>query len=373
MNLMQLYIAFISDVHLGHQKTPTRFILDNLDKYAFPDTTETARLNIIFINGDWTHRLLDNASNDTIEIRKWVAKWLRQCKKNDTVVRVLKGTTLHDWDQSIIFIEENENHDIGCDLKYIEDIHIEYMDRFGIHVLYVPDEARVNAQKTWEEVTEQMVSLGIDKVDLACMHGAFPYQLPPMAEQSVLHDPEKYESIVRGYISIGHIHQMSTCGKIIAQGSFDRLCHGDEGEKGHIRLDHGEVIWVPNPEAMRYLTLEVMGLAADDVIECVKKALGDDESQCRIRLRCNREDVAIGMLKRLSEQFKFCHFDTPDIKSIKKKENVFQEVKERKHIQLPTLTKDNLVTELIAKIKETYPDKVDNCNKVLKVYVDAIG
>lgn len=34
-------------------------------------------------------------------------------------------------------LEENENHEIGCDLKYFTDISIEHIERYNIDVLYI--------------------------------------------------------------------------------------------------------------------------------------------------------------------------------------------------------------------------------------------
>ena len=50
-------IACISDIHLGHRRTPTRLIVDNLYR-AFPDSAETRALDVICIVGDLFDRLL---------------------------------------------------------------------------------------------------------------------------------------------------------------------------------------------------------------------------------------------------------------------------------------------------------------------------
>lgn len=145
---LRLNIASLSDIHFNHPNTPTEFIIRNINRYVFPDTPETRALDIIFIGGDVTDSLMDFASDNAVAYRKWVSEFLRYCAKHDIMVRIIEGTPLHDWGQSIIFVEENENHEIGCDLKYFTDISIEHIERYNIDVLYIPDEARPNTLMT---------------------------------------------------------------------------------------------------------------------------------------------------------------------------------------------------------------------------------
>lgn len=358
------FFLFISDVHLGHARTPTWLIIRNLETYGIPFNRETAKLDVIFINGDFFDRMLDNASEDIILIRNWVARLIRFCKENNIKLRVLRGTRFHDWDQPILFVEENDNHEIGCDLKYITTVSIEYMEDLDLDILYVPDEAHTTSAETWNVVQALLDERRIDTVDYACMHGAFPYQLPPMAEQSVLHNPVKYENIVRHYISIGHVHQFNPIGKIIPQGSFDRMCHGDEGTKGHVRLENNEIVFVKNPGAMRYLTLDVTGYSADDVIDHVRDLLGNNQDVCRVRLRCDKDDVGARMSKRLSDIYRFCTFDPADINKSSKVEKKLP--KEKRVGKLPSLTRESLINELTRELNEEHPQYAEPCIRILE-------
>ena len=76
-----------------------------------------------------------------------------------------------------------------------------------------------------------MKDLNIEQVDLAMMHGNFKYQLPMPSIH--MHTEEDYLSIVRYYICINHIHTASVYGRILAPGSFDRMAHGEEEDKGY--------------------------------------------------------------------------------------------------------------------------------------------
>lgn len=369
---LMLNIASISDIHLNHPNTPTEMIIRNLMTYAFPDIKSTHDLNIIFIGGDVTDSLMDFASENAVMYRKWVASFLWMCAKNDIMVRIIEGTPLHDWGQSGIFIEENENHSIGCDVKYITDIHIEHNERYGIDVLYIPDEIRPSTAMTWKRVEELMLEKGLTQVDYAVMHGAFGYQLPDIAElKDKVHDEEKYSEIVRHYIFIGHVHQHRPNGKIIPNGSFDRLAQGEEGIKGHVRLLKGSLEFIPNQGAMRYFQLDVCGKAPDEIIELVNTRLKGSQDKFKILLLANQEDVAFGIIRRLSGLHPYGEFDVKRMDKMKQRKER-QEIRANRASELPVLTRDNLMEELAKEIRQLDPNRADTCIRLVETIAHAV-
>ena len=143
----RLKIAELSDVHLGHHKTHAKHIIENLNK-AFPDNDTTGQLDIIWIAGDLFDRMLNLPSDSVSAITNWVSKFLMMCKRRDILVRVLEGTPSHDWKQAKLLVDINEGSNINADLKYFTELSIEYIDKFGINVLYVPDEWRTKNEQT---------------------------------------------------------------------------------------------------------------------------------------------------------------------------------------------------------------------------------
>jgi hypothetical protein len=369
---LKLNMAFISDIHLGHPNTPTDFIIHNLETYAFPDNDETGKLDIIFISGDVFDSQMEFDSSAAVAVRAWVARFIGMCVKRGIAVRVLKGTPLHDWDQSFIFHETNVNYNYRCDLKYIDQIHIERIDKFGIDVLYVPDEARATPEQTWDVVQSLLDERGITQVDIGCMHGAFPHQLPNIeAIKDRFHDPDKYNAIVRHFIDIGHIHKHSIHGKILAQGSFDRLSHNEEMDKGHIRVLHGNVQFVKNYGAMRYLTLEVHGFAPEDVLALVSRTLGENRSPGNVRLLCKKGDVAGDMRRRLADIFPFIRFTVERESDNKKKITVEEATKQMR--QLPILTRDNILDEIRLVLNDQNPERALRCSKIVENMIGVIS
>lgn len=353
LKTLKLNIASISDIHLNHPNTPTEMIVRNLMLYAFPDTELTRNLDIIFIGGDVTDRLMDFGSESSIIYRQWVAHLLWFCKRNDILLRIIKGTPLHDWDQSYIFIEENINHSIGCDVKYFDDIAIEHIDKFDIDVLYIPDEIRPSTDITWDCVCRLMEERGLTKVQYAVMHGAFGYQLPEIAAlPGKVHDKDKYESIVEHYIFVGHIHQHRPNGKVIPNGSFDRLAQGEEDVKGHVRLINGKIEFIPNLGAMRYFKVDAVGKDPKDIIDEIRERTDGNPDKFKVLLLANTGDVAFELIKKLAGIFSNGVFDVQNVQKQKQR----TERKATRSIRLdslPKLTRGNLLDELIKEIESS--------------------
>jgi hypothetical protein len=232
----QIRIASISDIHLLHKNNKTPAILSNLDKYLCTDEL-LSKVDILFIAGD----LFDGPvpfSNEYIGlINVWIAKLLHKCKRYNVCLRILEGTPSHDMGQSKIFCNINEilfKEGETVDLQYVKTLSVEYIERFGINVLYVPDEWNHDTNDTYIEVKEILNTKGITKVDFAVMHGQFEYQLSDVVKSHVKHDSSLYLSLVNYLIFIGHIHKYSKKDRIYSHGSFDRLAHNEEESKGFI-------------------------------------------------------------------------------------------------------------------------------------------
>lgn len=256
-------IASLSDLHLGHGKNPPSEMVERL-MTAFPRDAETAKLDVIVLAGDVYDHLLNLPDNAVNVIDHWIIYMLRLCKAMDIQLWVLRGTPSHDRDQSERFDLINKSMDIGCDLLYVDELKIVWLPKFGINVLFVPDEWTDSAEKTLDQVHALMRLQGISKVDYAIMHGQFEYQLPPIVKAQK-HSAEEYLKIVDKLIFIGHVHVFSRYERIIAQGSFDRISHGEEGPKGHVRAivrsnDDYEIQFVETLDAKIFKTVDCRGI-----------------------------------------------------------------------------------------------------------------
>lgn len=353
-NSEDLHTAWISDVHLGHHSTTTEEILASLTE-AFPDNAETARLDIIFIVGDLFDRLMNLADEKSIPIRYWMARFLTLCKKHNIKVRALEGTPSHDWRQTQLLVTVNELCGIGCDLVYHRILDIEYFPEWGINVLYIPDEWRTEPDDTWKEVCEKLAQHGLDKVDYVAMHGAFHHQLPPMVHEKC-HDVQRYLSITRKYISIGHVHQMSVFERALAQGSLQRLCHGDEGDKGHFRIidrrgacSDDVITFAINRNAKIYHTIDMRGMEIEEVWRTLDRE-PDYPVGSHLRIFVALGDAAIGAMASIIRKY-------PQYVWTMKREKTVRTVREINEIlahkfQPITITADNVVPLLAPRIAQ---------------------
>jgi UDP-2,3-diacylglucosamine pyrophosphatase LpxH len=346
-----LRIAFVSDIHLGHANNSASEIIKNL-QIAFPDNSETGELDMIVLVGDVFDGLLYLTDDDVWAIKYWVTSFLRLCKKHDIVLRVLKGTPSHDWEQSEIFANTNSIAEIGTDIKYVKVLSIEYIERFGITALYVPDEVNPSTEKTLSQVHELLQAKGLDQVDYAFMHGQFEYQLPDFVA-APKHDSAAYLRIVKYLISIGHVHTFSRFERIIAQGSFDRLSHGQEEPKGHVRafvrgVDDYDVVFVENEGAKRFVTVNCLGMSIDDTIKEVDNVVTDLPAGSYTRIRVNHDNPILESMDILIRRHPL--FTWGKIVENNTETNENERIVEETIFEPITITRDNIEELLIERM-----------------------
>ena len=348
-----LSIAVFSDIHLHHAKTPTIHILDNLYK-AFPDTPETGELDIIWLAGDFFDGLMNLPDPNVVEIRMWINHFLRLCKKRDIVLRVLEGTPSHDWKQSKLFTSINEIAQIGADVAYMETLSIEYIEKFGVSVLYVPDEWEPEPDDTWKQVQQLLSAHGLEKVDFSIMHGAFGFQLPSHV-QVPMHNEDRYLSITRHYVFIGHIHRHGVYDRIIAPGSFDRVSHGEEEPKGHVRAKvkrsgDNELVFVPTENAMVYKTVTCTGMEVDAAFKHIAGEIADLPEGSYVRIVGAKTDTILVSIDELRGKYPQYHFSTKvDKDTVVSNETL---INLRNNYQPIAITRSNVKKLLLDRLKD---------------------
>jgi hypothetical protein len=243
--------------------------------------------------GDVFDTLLSVNDDDWVEIELWIGHFLRLCKRHDILLYVLEGTPSHDWRQSEQFVTINEIAGIGANLKYVKDISVEYEPALDIWVGFVPDESAPTTDQTLSQIHDLLRAKGLEQVDLMFMHGQFEYQLPPHVKAQK-HSSEAYLSITRSAVFIGHVHIHSSYKRIYAQGSFDRLSHGEEEPKGHLRAvihSNGdtEVTFVENEGARKFITIYCMHMSVEDSLLEIERRVKDLPDNSAVRLEANHD------------------------------------------------------------------------------------
>ncbi len=308
----ELRIASLGDIHLNSKSTDTKNILEGL-RAAFPHNAETDALDLICLNGDIFDSLMHMSDPLVFEIELWIVEFLRMCKLRNIVLRVLEGTPSHDRGQSRQFAVLNEACKIGADCRYVDNLEIEWISALGISMLYIPDEWRHDHDDIWAEVQNCLSENSLKQVDFIMMHGAFKYQYLEHLNLPA-HEPRRYLAITKYQIFIGHLHKTSVYKTILAAGSFDRLCHNEEGPKGHFRLvvnledpTATTVTFVENHCATIYRTLDLTGVGLKVALTKIHQAIEEIQSG-HIRIRAFREDEISAHLPELIKAHPSIHW-----------------------------------------------------------------
>lgn len=311
----EVRVLVANDIHLGHNRVYAGKVIESLERIFCEERLRT--VSAIVIPGDLFDKRLSFDSEAVHQITFWLEKFLSRCKACNVALRVLEGTPSHDNKQSRWITLLNDVCEIEADVCYYDKITIDVLYPNGPTVLYIPDEVNHDASKTWLQVNEQLREYGLETVDFAFMHGMFTYQEP--IRTVVSHDVDRYQSIVKHRIAIGHHHTHTTHGKIVAPGSLERLRHNEEEEKGHYQFSiiNGEVVdelFVINEEATIFKTLDVVGMQFNEVISEIKK-LTHFKAGSHLRLKISRTDPAYASLRELKNQFPHYHITTKGVEA----------------------------------------------------------
>ena len=371
MTSSKLKSLVFSDVHLYHDKTKTEHITNNLVR-ALPDNGTLSDVDIIFISGDLFDHSVAMSNKNLYFVVNFIYHLLRMCVKYDIVLRVLEGTPSHDWKQSKLIIDINDNLPVPCDVKHVTVLSIEHIDKFGIDVLYVPDEWGTGCADTFNEVKVLLAERNIEKVHLSIMHGCFNYQFPVnLVGKPDVHDERSYLDITIFLIIIGHYHTPSIFERIYVPGSFDRLKHGEEEAKGHLEFtihDTGayDVKFIENKRSMIYKTLDFSKLDMSEVVSRLRDYLGASTDECFIRVLANKEDVVYGAMSDLKRAFPNVNF------SISLKDKAKDKmVSESKEIKRPSsLTSLNILELMQARLIDKHPGMAQDCINILRGVMD---
>lgn len=365
----------ISDTHLGHSRNQTSNILRNLDLF-FDYFNKYKDLDAIFIAGDFFDLLLDNHSEDYHNVMTWVYRLLSFCSRNQIRLRVLEGTPSHDWNQSKIFQTLFSISDLNVDFKYINNVYIEHFEDHGLNVLYVPDEANETAEITYKQIQDNLSALNISKVDIAVMHGMFAYQLKNIITNQT-HDEQKYLEMVKYYIHIGHIHIHSQYDRIVAQGSFDRLSHGEEEEKGVVlaiidpSTSQSTYSFIPNKNAKIFKTISVpKNYTLDETLAKLDKTIYKLPIDSFVRIKAAKDHIVYQAFEELRKRYLEYNLSKKSDDDITDDNKLIDDITPMDNLyECITITPDNIIDLIISNISNPDLDNArlqDICNSVLQ-------
>lgn len=362
----------VSDIHLGNIRTPTNFILDNLEQELF--CAKIAALDLLIIAGDLFDRQLEYNHPSSGRILLFVDQILNECSTHNVKLRILEGTPSHDNKQNKIFDDLYATDNYTCDMKYVDTLSVEHIEQWGIKVLYVPDKIRPTCQLVYDDTIKMFESLGITEVDLAIIHGTFSHQLPIVIKES--YDPLQWLKLVKHWILLGHVHIHSIFNRIVASGSFDRLAQGEEGPKGYLMgsinlkdTSKDEIYFIENTRAKKYITIDCTYLTLEDSLSKLRFIIENTPNESYIRIKAKPDNPIVANITEVKK------FNLSNIYSILTEDESEQELNEVIDDELDNwvainINKDNICDIILKRlsIKNTSGDILSLVEKFIKMY-----
>lgn len=350
----------LSDIHLGHSINKAEYIVKNLKEYFIEYNKLFKDLDMIILAGDVFDKLLVTSSKDFILANEWLTELLLYCKSNNIILRILEGTPSHDWKQAKVITSIISKLNIDLDYKYIDTLYIENNIKLGISILYIPDEYKHDANDTYKEVLSLLKKHNLSKVDIAIIHGQFHYQLP-MVKLINSHTESNYLNIVKYYISVGHIHIPSIYERILAQGSFDRLAHNEEENKGGMLITlykdkEPEFLFLKNKHSMIFKTYRFKDESIDKILHTLDKELKKYPIKSNIRIITSNDDMLNKSHKELKERYPYYNIK---VERDKKENTTYRLVSKEIKIDSFNIDKDNVKELMLKELKNHSLNKIE--------------
>lgn len=336
-----------------HPHTTTKEVIDDF-RVMFHDykLSNLCSLDIIFMAGDLFDRVTEAQDPEFIAVCNWIHIFMNYCAKYNIILRFMKGTPSHDGNQTKIATVIANKFD-NLDFAYVEDLSIEHIDKLNLDVLYVPDECRQNNRVIYEDTLSLMHEKNIQQVDIAIMHGMFRFQTNFKAIDSIVHYEEDYLKIVKHFINVAHIHTFKVYERIVGQGSFSRLAHGEQEDKGMVVMSinpdnpaDDSFFFLVNKQAHRYVTIVLKDKDAAKSWDKIVKYTKDLPAFSHIRISLSLDHPFYNSFNEIKSKLALYHVkkDRLDKKVVQDKASLFLS-SSNSYIPLK-IDKDNIV-ELI--------------------------
>ena len=337
-----LNIVSVSDIHLGNTRVETSSICDRLRTYLFPKLKEC---NLLVLGGDITDTTLGLGDNSSIYLIDFFLELFTLTNKLNIPIVMLRGTISHDRNHlktlRTIYLKSR----FKPKLYYTDTVSVDLIKELNLRVAYIPDNLPYsNSNEVILSIKDQMKNKNWDTLDYIFFHGYFKHVLPKgMFKEPHCTFNNNQFNFVKSLIVSGHIHTSSRYKKVVYNGSFDRLAHGEEEDKGFLvitdnRKDKPKVEFIKNKEATPFITYDLSKYKEEDAIAeyifRVKKL--NKNVFCHVRVIYPSTSIRQGLISITNKEFNFIRFThkIPKIKTIEEIRNNFVNISE---LQKPNL------------------------------------
>ncbi len=345
----EVVILETGDLHFGNPNLDHENMYTALSKVFIPKIESS---HLLVISGDYFDTLLDFSSSYAMYALMFIRDVLNNCIKYDVKLRIVSGTYSHDRDQCKIFssLISKEYSDAPIDYRYITTIDIEELVLNGttLRIGYIPDSLPYKqGQKVADLLHEKMDSMHWVRLNVIFGHGAFSHSLP----SGIVLPPCTYTTdmfrLMTDIMVMNHIHIASKKEYVYYSGSFDRLAHNEESDKGFLTLtytDRWTVRFHKNPHATIHKTINLTDRTPDEAVHLYKEWLHKNIPDTRAFVRVIHGDVEVrNALNKITVELKplviFTSMSPSDTEklAVRSLEDYKQDV-----VQLVIPTEDNL-------------------------------
>lgn len=262
----------VSDIHFGSLRLSPLNLYEKLQKHLYPELQEC---HLLVIAGDLYDRLLTVGCDAHYYASRFIKEILTYSSRTGMQVRILHGTYTHDRDQLSVFDTLAPK---GARYRIINEIRCEEISDFRwkdetlqmkLKVGYLPDNLSYKRSQDALDYLRNMLNChGWSYLDAIVGHGTFDYCLPPDIPHKppCLYSRKQFKDLVHGPIVMGHIHIHSRKFNTYYCGSFDRMAHNEEEDKGFYvftcqdkKYDTWTSRFVVNTDATPFISIAARG------------------------------------------------------------------------------------------------------------------
>ena len=246
-------ILHVADIHLGHGRVPSIDTANDVRKWLFPKLKD---VDIMFVAGDFFDGDISMNSDDAKVIIDLIVDILTMCYDAGVILRILRGTYTHDRNQLSIWDRLFKKTMIPVNFASVNRLEIEKMEKFGITVLYLPDNLPYKSKNDVLDAARTLLTVNnLKSVDYVVMHGEFDHMNYGFVNSNA-YNAQDFAKICHGLILSGHIHKPLRHKNVIYAGSINRLAHNEEEAKGFWIVDGFKSTFIENKDATKFVTVD---------------------------------------------------------------------------------------------------------------------
>lgn len=328
-------ILWLGDVHMGITHTP--HLYEELMSVV-PVKIVEHEVDIVMVVGDYFDKEL--VGSHKYYATKFFGELAKLCADYNIILRMIKGTRSHDFNQLNGFFSNTNTLLPDLDFKIINTVEEERL--LGLDILYIPEEELkdqisyyapyrnkkynvIAGHGTWDFVDKSAFLMGNNDIE---------------KQASPVHLVKEWEnSLTEGFCVFGHIHNGPKFKNFYYTGSFSRWKFGEEEPKGflisetNIETKEHTIEFIENKLAPTYETANFEDIIGNNLkdqslfdVRRVLKEMVDPKSENKIRI--NVSDLTPNEITLLQKAVKTLDNVNLHIESKKMEEVLLEEQQE---------------------------------------------